>query len=188
MTEKTFAFVFDSGIGDMIRGTEAESLEKGLISKDSLESRSGILDESVEDGERAKLAMHIAILPVPLSTQCDARGTETSQRGDGQLFADRSGGFGGAATLYPYHLNEINDAGEIILIILFARQILDLDRDSREGFLLRLSLERPGLRALGQAYIAAEHGARCSARKLSERDGLNFPRPPCLLGLISRML
>jgi hypothetical protein len=69
------------------------------------------------------------------------RGGTGGGTGDVQLLADCSSGFGGAAALNPDDFYQLDDAGEVVFVVSFAGQILDLDRYGRVGlFLFQVSV------------------------------------------------
>ena len=87
-----------------------------------MKSVPAVLEDAIEDGERAKLPMHVAIL---------------------QLFANCPGCFGWTGGLEANDFDQIWDAAEVIFIVAFGGEALDVDGDGGVGlFLFRISIPR----------------------------------------------
>ena len=103
-----------------MRGTRgaahAQPLQQGLVAEASLEAGSRVLDQAVEDGKGAQLAVHVAVL---------------------ELLADGARGLGGARGLDGDDLDELGDAAEVVLLVGFGGEGLDRDGYGGVRFLWR---------------------------------------------------
>jgi hypothetical protein len=61
LPEQYGALILHLLIGNRISGKDAETFEEWFIGKDTLEGWAGILEESVENGKSAELAMNTAV-------------------------------------------------------------------------------------------------------------------------------
>lgn len=113
--EQLSTLVLHGRIAQVRGAADPQALQQGLVGKGPLEARAGVLDEPVEDDERAQLTVGVAIL---------------------ELLADGTGSFGGAGGLQLNDLDELGDAAEVILLVLLRREVLDGDGDRRVWLLL----------------------------------------------------
>jgi hypothetical protein len=63
LDEEDFALLSHLCIRNVITGKNTESLEEWLVCKSTLEARSGILNQAIQDYESTNLTVGIAILP-----------------------------------------------------------------------------------------------------------------------------
>jgi len=67
LPEELVTLLPDVGVDEVVTWQRAQSLEQGLVGESALETTASILDESIEDGEGAELAVTAAILPARAS-------------------------------------------------------------------------------------------------------------------------
>lgn len=114
--EQLGALLLDIGITQVARATDTQALQQHLVGGDGpLEARAGILDEAVEDGQGAQLAVGAAVL---------------------ELLADGARGFSGARGLQLDDLDQVGQATEVVFLVGFAGKLLDGDGDGRVRLLL----------------------------------------------------
>jgi hypothetical protein len=113
--EQLPALVPDRRVGQIARAADPQPLEQRLVAHAPLEPRPRILDQAVEDEERAQLAVDVAVL---------------------ELLADAPRGLGGACGLELDDFDELKNAGEVLLFVRLGGQVLDRDGDGGVGMFL----------------------------------------------------
>jgi hypothetical protein len=134
-------------IGRLITRQYSKSLKQGLVCESFLEPRTCVLNQSIQDHQCANLTMRIAIFAIYLSASCCYVASH-----DLQLLSQGTCCFSRARGLDPNDFDKVNDATDVlrssvialslpgitthVLFVLFARQSIYLDRDSRVRFRL----------------------------------------------------
>lgn len=114
--EEAHSLLLDLGWRQVRRSAYAQALQQRFVDEGALEARPRVGDEGVHDGQSPKLAVRVAIF---------------------ELLAQGTGGFRGASDLELDDLDQVDEAAQVILQVVFAREELDLGRDSRVRLLLR---------------------------------------------------
>ena len=94
LAEQLAALAPDHGVGQLARAAHAQALQQRLVRKRALEARPRVLDQPVEERQRAHLPVHVAVL---------------------ELLADGARGLGRAGRLQLDGLDELDDARQVVL-------------------------------------------------------------------------
>ena len=62
MNEHYFALLADLGVSNIVAGKDAQPFKEWLVGESTLEARSGILNQTVQDDQGADLTVRITVL------------------------------------------------------------------------------------------------------------------------------
>ncbi len=128
------ALLLDGRVGQLRGAADAQALEQRLVGKGTLELRPRVLDQAVEQDQRADLAVDVAVL---------------------ELLANGAGGFRGAGALQLDDIDEVGDAAKVVFFVGLRGEVLDGHGDGRVWLLLQV-WGRPGLAgSKGQGCVAS---------------------------------
>jgi hypothetical protein len=118
-------------INHLISDHKSKTLKQRLIGKSLLEAVSSILNQAIQDVESTDLTVGIAILATSSQPTSPLNARLESGSVNLQLLANSPGSFGGSRRLNADDFNQIDDAAEIVFLILLAGHAVNLYRHSR---------------------------------------------------------
>lgn len=72
LPEELVTLLPDGCVDEVVTWQRAQTLKQGLVGKSALETTAGVLNEAIEDGEGAQLAVTATVLPVRVSERSAA--------------------------------------------------------------------------------------------------------------------